>query len=139
VDVLQRRINAKLVTVDGTMTDRQKHAAVRQFQEDPETRVCVCSRAGWRAINLQSANMSGILEFYWRPSDFLQLEGRTYRIGQKAVKRYRYFVAAGTIEERICEILQDKQEVVSAVLDGGTTPEDLNVYELLLNELQLRL
>lgn len=136
VDVLQRRVEFKSVTMDGTMTDRQKFAAVQQFRDDPNTRLFIGSRSAWKAINLQCASNSGILEFYWRPSDFIQLEGRTYRIGQKAVSRYNYFVAAGTIEERICEVLQEKQQTISSVLDGGSQLDDLNMYEMLLDELE---
>lgn len=136
IDVLQRRIKFKSTSFIGGLTDRKKQDVVDQFREDPETRVIILSRAGWRAINCQIASTTGVTEMFWRPSDHLQLEGRSYRIGQTGVSRYYYFVGQGTVEERICDLLQTKQEVISAVLDGGSQPGDLNIYELYMREVQ---
>lgn len=135
-DVLQRRIGVKSVTINGDMSSTARHDAVMQFQHDPDTRLLIGTRAAWTGINATAASNGGVLQFFWRPGDHLQLEGRLNRIGQTKPVTMHYFVAVGTIEERLCELLQDKQEVISSVLDGGKTPEDLNIFSLLLDELE---
>lgn len=135
ISVLQRRIEAKSVVVDGTINAIQKYHAVQQFQTDDDTRLFIGSRTAWQGINLTAASTLGATEFWWRPGDLDQMESRVYRIGQNSVSWIYYFAAAGTIEERMCEVIQTKQGVVSTVLDGGPTTEDINLYDLLLNEM----
>lgn len=138
VDVLQRRIEAKSVVIDGGLTALQSHAAVQQFQHDKETRVLIGTRTAWSGINLTAASTLNMLELWYRPGDVTQALARINRIGQKSACTANFFVAAGTIEERACEILQQKQSTIDAVLDGviPESAEDTNIFDLLLDELQ---
>jgi SWI/SNF-related matrix-associated actin-dependent regulator 1 of chromatin subfamily A len=137
IECLKRRVNAKSVVIDGSVTSRHRQLAVEQFQKDPKTRVCIGNiRAAGVGITLTAASTLAFVELYWNPAAILQAEARIDRIGQKNTSWIWYLVAGGTIEERLCRILQDKQEVISSVLDGGPLPTDLNIYEELLTELE---
>ena len=138
-DVLKRRVEAKSVEFNGKMTPHQKHAAVNVFRDDPDTRVLIGSRAAWAGINLQVASTTGMVEMHWNPAHVNQAEDRTWRLGQRNAVWINYFVAQGTIEERLCKILQQKQTVASAVLDGGPRDNDLNIFDLYLDEIQQEL
>lgn len=136
IDVLKRRINAKYVVLDGTTNNKDKHLAAQQFQTDPATRVFIGSRSAWAGVTLTAASNLGFTEFWWRPGDIRQGEGRIRRIGQMETSFIHFFYAVGTIEERICKILQNKQGDSSSVLDGGSTSDDLNLYDILIKDFE---
>lgn len=137
IECLQRRVNAKSVVIDGSVTGRKRQLAVEQFQKDPKTRVCIGNiRAAGVGITLTAASTVAMIELFWNPAAMIQAEARINRIGQTEVAWAWYLVAAGTIEEKLCRILQEKQEIISAVLDGGPVTGDLNIYEELLLELE---
>jgi len=47
-----------------------------------------------------------------------------------------YFVAKGTIEEYLCQLIQKKQKVISEVLDGSSNEDVLDIYEALERKLR---
>ena len=135
MDVLQRRIEFPSVRIDGGVDSKVRQASIHQFQNDPKIPVFIGNRAACMGITLTAASTVGFAEFWRRPGDHVQGEDRIHRIGQNRPSWCHYFAAVGTIEERLCKILQEKQQVISAVLDGGSTPEDLDIYEILMEEL----
>ena len=137
IGVLKRRINAQSVIVDGTITGRNRKIAVDQFQNDPKTRLFIGNiEAAGKGINLTAASTVGFTEISWRPGSHIQAEDRPHRIGQTETVWINYLIAGETLEEDLCKLLQKKQEVISAVLDGGPTPQDLNLYDELLKVLE---
>jgi len=135
IDVLQRRVNGKHVTVDGSVTGRRRHLAVQQFRNDPETRVFIGNirAAGTGVDGLQDVCTNlAFCELWWRPGDLVQAEDRIYRIGQEGVAWINYLVAGGTIEEDLCRIIQAKQAVIHATLDGSDYESDMDVFDQLI-------
>ena len=61
---------------------------------------------------------------------------RAHRIGQTRCVNVYYLVARGTVEEKRCRIISRKQEVLSAVLDGGEVENELDVFDEFLNEVK---
>src|SRR5690606_18695104 len=58
IRVLEKRIRAKSVIIDGSVTGRARFAAVDQFQMDPKTRVCIGNiRAAGTGITLTAARI----------------------------------------------------------------------------------
>lgn len=137
--VLERRIEAKSVTVDGNVVGRDRQSVIDQFQKDPKTRVFIGSTAAGVGINLTAASDIGIAQFPWRPGDLTQWVGRAHRIGQTRTVNANYLVAADTIEVDQCRLLYRKQKTLSAVLDGGDTPENISIYDELLRVIEGRL
>ena len=136
IAVLQKWVKAKHVTVDGSITGRNRYLAVQQFQNDPSTRLFIGSKAAIEILTLTAASTVGVVEFFWTPGEHLQLEGRPDRIGQKKTVWINYLIAANTIEENMCKILHKKQKVISAVLDGDSNINDLNLRQELLKVLE---
>jgi len=139
VRALRRRINAQSVVVDGSVSGRARKSAVMQFQNDPRVRVFIgnIQAAGVGLNGLQgSARIVVFAELPFVPATVTQAEGRLHRIGQKDTVWAYYFVAKGTIEEKLLAILQQKQGVVGTILDGDAVPDDLPVHDLLLRELE---
>lgn len=139
IEALNRRLKGdKHVIVDGSVTGRLRKAAIDQFQRDPRTRVFIgnIQAAATGVDGLQRASSTSVIaELPWRPGDLYQLEGRTHRIGQEETTWYYFLISHGTIEERLCKVLQTKQGVIRTVLDGGVQPDDFSILDELLSEL----
>jgi len=133
IEALQRRCKAKSVVIDGSVTGRKRKAAVDQFQHDRKTRLFIGNiRAAGIGITLTAASTVGITELDWVPGNLTQAEDRIHRIGQKKTSWVYYLIAGDTIEERMCEILRQKQKVIRDTLDGGNAPNDFDVFNRLL-------
>lgn len=108
------------VCITGGTPQAKREGIVDKFQEDPKVRLFVGQqRAASEGITLTAAKHLAFLEIDWTPSSHTQAEDRIHRIGQIGVANIYYLVGAGTIEERLCEVLQTKQKVVSRLLDKG--------------------
>ena len=137
IEALERRCKARSVTVDGRTTGRKRAAAVDRFQTDNKTRLLFGNvKAAGVGIDLTAASAVALVELPWTPGACLQAEDRCHRIGQSGTVWCHYLVAKNTIEEKLCSIIQEKQNILSAVLDGGAVAGDLNVYNQLLRELK---
>lgn len=135
IQVLQRRIGAKSVTVDGSVTGRRRSLAVQQFRNDPGTRVFIgnIKAAGTGLDGLQGVcNTLAFAELWWRPGDHVQAEDRIYRIGSTETAWIYYLVAGGTIEEKLAKILQEKQKVIHGVLDGEALIDSIDILDQLM-------
>ncbi|MHB1159746.1 MAG: DEAD/DEAH box helicase [Chloroflexota bacterium] len=102
----------------GAMSVVQRDAVVRQFRESPVHRVLVLSlRAGGQGLNLQDASYVFHFDRWWNPAVERQAEDRSHRLGQRLpVNVYRY-ISEGTVEERIAEVLRDKQLLFDEMVD----------------------
>ncbi len=117
----------------GAMSTTQRDAVVRQFRENPEHRVLVLSlRAGGQGLNLQDASYVFHFDRWWNPAVERQAEDRSHRLGQTMpVSVYRY-ICEGTVEERIAEVLRDKQLLFDEMVDDVSLDlrEKLNAEDL---------
>jgi len=141
IDVLQRRIPTKSTTVDGSVTGRRQKLAVDQFRHDKETRLFIGNiKAAGTGINGLQDTCSNLafVELWWRPGDHIQAEDRIHRIGQKGVAWINYLVAGGTIEEDLCRIIQTKQDVIRATLDGGAYESDMDIFDQLIEIMEVK-
>ena len=136
IALLQRRIKAKHVTVDGSVIGRKRKLAIDQFRKDPKTRVFIgnIKAAGTGVDGLQDVcNNLAFCELWWRPGDYIQAEDRLHRIGSVGVSLWlNYLVAGDTIEEHLAEILQEKQKVIRQVLDGQVQEGDMDILDKLI-------
>lgn len=102
----------------GDLSPSQRDATIREFKENPNRKVLVLSlRAGGQGLNLQEASYVFHFDRWWNPAVELQAEDRTHRLGQTfPVNVYKY-TCEGTIEERIDQILQEKQLLFDELVD----------------------
>jgi len=136
--VLEKRINCETVTIDGNVSGRERQYAVDRFQHEKKVRVCCGNiKAAGVGITLTAAVRLMFLEFWWNPGTHSQAADRIHRIGQKYPVIIEYLVGKGTLEEKLCKLLQDRQKVASAAIDGGVTgDDDFNLYEALLETIE---
>jgi len=122
----------KSVVVDGSVTGKRRMAAVDKFQKGNANVLIGQIDAAGVGLTLTAAADVAFIELPWQPGAVTQAEDRCWRIGQDRTVWIHYLVAVDTIEERLCSILQDKQEVVDAILDGKKVDGSLDVWDLLL-------
>jgi len=128
------------VRIDGSVPSVKRQSIVDRFQTDENTLLFFGQiLAAGVGITLTAASASCFVEFGWTPADHIQFEDRVHRIGQMADSVFAYYlVANGTIEQHIVELLQQKYDVISKVLDGkeNQTLFDNSILDDLFNRLK---
>jgi len=107
-----------------TGSTRNREVPIRQFQEDPDTRVFLLSlKAGGVGINLTAADYVILLDPWWNPAVEAQAVDRAHRMGQtRPVMAYR-LITEGTIEEKVLELQERKKDLIAGVLGEGSNPK----------------
>ena len=119
-----------LVLHGGTPVAKRREL-VRRFQEDEQTPFFVLSlKAGGAGLNLTAASHVIHFDRWWNPAVENQATDRAFRIGQQRNVLVHKFVCQGTVEDRIDQLIESKQQLVHDVLEGGA--------ELLLTEMSDR-
>ena len=127
---LNEQIKSKSVVIDGSVPSAKRQEFVKRFQTDDRIRVFIGNiKAAGVGLNLTASSDTVFTEMAWRPSDHTQAEDRCHRIGQRDTVWAHYFVAENTIEEELCKIIQQKQEVISNILDGKSVLGTLDVFD----------
>ena len=133
---LHDRYKGICVVVDGTVRGKERHLAVKTFQTDKKCRVFIGNtRAAGTVIELSKARAAIGIEFDWTPGDVTQWEDRIFDSDSNKALRIYYLVAKDTIEHHLCEILQDKQDVLSETLDGSKKKNRLSIFDELQRKL----
>lgn len=98
----------------GAETAAQKDAAVERFKD--HVPVMLCSESGGEGRNLQFANVVVNFDLPWNPMRIEQRIGRVHRIGQTREVFIFNLCVAGSIEERILRLLNDKIRMFELVV-----------------------
>lgn len=109
-----------IVRIDGNVNPKQKERLVKQFQDDPNIRVCIgnSQSMGVGTDGLQTVcNHILVGEPSPVPADNEQLVDRLDRGGQDMTVQAEFFVAPNSIMERILASSLTKLQVTHAALD----------------------
>ena len=138
---IQESYGLETLFLHGGLTRRQRDRMVERFQNEPDgPQVFVLSlKAGGSGLNLPRANHVVHYDRWWNPAVENQATDRAFRIGQTKDVHVHKMICAGTLEDRIDEMIEAKQETAQQVV--GSTSErwltELSSQEL-LNVLALR-
>jgi SNF2 family DNA or RNA helicase len=131
---LGKEVNGGLLYLDGSTPRTGRERIVDAFQApDGEPRVLVMSlRAGGLGLNLTNASHVFHFDRWWNPAVEDQASDRAHRIGQTRVVQVHRLVCAGTIEERIDQLIAGKRDLATRIVDRGveTVLSDLDDDEL---------
>jgi superfamily II DNA or RNA helicase len=131
---------------DGSLSNTQRDKLIEQFQESDDAGIMLMSvKAGGVGITLTRANHVFFLDHWWNPAVARQAEGRAYRIGQDKTVFITSFCVADTIEERIRQILEHKEQLFKDIIDDQseeiiksiTTEELLELFDLVVFDVRL--
>jgi SNF2 family DNA or RNA helicase len=96
----------------------KREKMIAEFQ-DPETEPSVfilSLKAGGVGITLTKANHVFHFDRWWNPAVEDQATDRAFRIGQKKNVFVHKFVAIGTLEERIDQMIEDKKKLAGSIV-----------------------
>jgi hypothetical protein len=103
----------------GSLTGSKRKDLIDRFRDDPNCRVFLSTDSGGVGLNLQHASVVLNMDLPWNPAVLEQRVGRVHRLGQQQLVRVINFVAQGTIEEGMLEVLKFKKSLFAGVLDCG--------------------
>jgi hypothetical protein len=121
-ELLQRKIAERKwghVLFHGGVPGSKRKDLIDRFRDDPNCRIFLSTDAGGVGLNLQHASVVVNMDLPWNPAVLEQRIGRVHRLGQKRPVRVVNFVAQGTIEEQMLEVLKFKKSLFAGILDGG--------------------
>jgi SNF2 family DNA or RNA helicase len=76
-------------------------------------------KAGGTGLNLTSASHVFHFDRWWNPAVENQATDRAFRIGQTKNVQVHKFLCAGTVEEKIDEMIERKKDVAGRVVGTG--------------------
>lgn len=76
-------------------------------------------KAGGIGLNLTAANHVFHFDRWWNPAVENQATDRAFRIGQTRHVQVHKFVTLGTLEERIDELIERKQNLSQQIVGSG--------------------
>lgn len=104
--------------INGSLPPQRRQEIIDQFNDDPQkTVLCAQIQSGGTGLNIQAASVVIICEPQFKPSIENQAISRAYRMGQaRNVLVYR-LLCEDTVDERITELLEEKQAIFDAFAD----------------------
>ena len=118
LDYLAEKFKAELIA--GGVSSKDKQRIVKEWQTNKSQFLFAnMESAGTGVDGLQNVCSNMIItELPWRPSDLWQVIGRLDRSGQKNSPNIKYLLSDDTIDIQMWEMLQAKEEVITAVNKG---------------------
>ena len=114
----------------GQLKPAEKDAAVAAFRDDAGPKILISTEAGGEGRNFQFCHTMVNYDLPWNPMRIEQRIGRLDRIGQRHPVTIINLAVAGTIEERVLEVLENRIRVFVDTVGGldpilGTVEADL--------------
>ena len=117
---LRERLHTEVLFLHGGTPAAQRDQMVQAFQDDDGPAIFVLSlRAGGSGLNLTRANHVFHFDRWWNPAVENQATDRAFRIGQLRNVQVHKFVVAGTLEDRIHDIIESKQALAESIVGSG--------------------
>ena len=120
--------------IDGSVKKEARMEMVEQFQ-NPQNQVsvfCISLKAGGTGLNLTAADIVIHYDPWWNKAAQNQATDRAHRIGQKHAINVYQLIAEETIEQKICELQQVKEDLAEEVLFGeGISSTQFNKDEIM--------
>jgi SNF2 family DNA or RNA helicase len=120
-EYVPRSLGIDRLYLDGSTPVSERERVVDAFQAPgDEPRVLVMSlKAGGLGLNLTNASHVFHFDRWWNPAVEDQASDRAHRIGQTRVVQVHRMICAGTIEERIDQLIEAKRGLATSIVDRG--------------------
>lgn len=114
--------------INGSMSPAKRQEIIDAFQKAPAGQVLPAQMiAGGTGLNIQSASVVVLCEPQLKPSIERQAISRAYRMGQaRNVLVYR-LLAEGTVDEKVMDLLTEKQAIFDAFADKSIAAENMEM------------
>jgi SNF2 family DNA or RNA helicase len=117
---LSNRFGREVLYLHGGVAKADRDEMVARFQADGGPPLFVLSlKAGGTGLTLTAANHVVHVDRWWNPAVEDQATDRAFRIGQRRAVQVRKFVCAGTLEEKIATMIQEKRGLAARTVGTG--------------------
>jgi len=118
---LQTLFGVEVLFLHGGTPQKQRERMVARFQQerDGPPLFLLSLKAGGTGLNLTAANHVFHYDRWWNPAVEEQATDRAFRIGQTRDVQVHKFLCAGTLEERIDELIESKKVLAASVIGAG--------------------
>ena len=118
---LQETFGREVLFLHGGVPRGQRDKMVERFQKDADAPpfFVLSLKAGGVGLNLERANHVFHYDRWWNPAVENQATDRAFRIGQTRRVQVHKLVCAGTLEEKIDELIQRKRGLAERVVGSG--------------------
>lgn len=135
VNRLMDEFGDKAVKIYGGMSAEKRQKAIDAFINDDNVRLVVANIDaaaegidGWQDV---CSNVA-FAELAWSPVRHHQAEDRCHRSGQQNPVTCYYLMAEDTVDETLAALLDRKNQIISAAIDGREVDEDESILVGLL-------
>ncbi|CAO1620324.1 unnamed protein product [Sympodiomycopsis kandeliae] len=112
-----QRAGFKVCRLEGNMTPEARDRTIRYFMETPDVTVFLVSlKAGGVALNLTEASRVYLMDPWWNGAVSAQAMDRIHRLGQRRPIVIKQMIIEDSIEARMLELQEKKQNMVNATL-----------------------
>jgi SNF2 family DNA or RNA helicase len=98
---------------------KKRKELVRRFQADEAPFFVLSLKAGGAGLNLTAASHVIHFDRWWNPAVENQATDRAFRIGQTKNVLVHKFVCRGTVEDKIDQMVESKQQLAGNFLSGA--------------------
>lgn len=124
--ILEEELQENVLYLNGSTSKTARDRMIEQFQapavegDSTKPSVFILSlKAGGVGLNLTAANHVFHVDRWWNPAVENQATDRAYRMGQTRDVQVHKFISLGTLEERIDEMLESKQQLSDNVISNS--------------------
>ena len=111
--------------ITGSVSPQRRQKIVDDFTAAEKGSVLICQvQAGGTGLNIQAASVIIFCEPQIKPSIENQAISRAYRMGQLRTVVVHRLLCDNTVDERILEILREKQDVFESFADESATGKE---------------
>ena len=123
--------------ITGSTPSKERQEIVDSFQRG-QIDILLCSTMAVKeGLTLTRADTVLFIEREWVPSDEEQAEARIHRIGQDSDSVHSVYLSCiNTIDEHFDRVVEQKRQVVKAVVDGGDVEERKSLVTELVKRLK---
>ncbi len=136
LDIIESWLQAEKidhVSLRGKVGARERSKRITRFNKVKKCRVCCASLlAGGTGIDLTGAQVVIHFDRWWNPAKEEQATARVHRMGQRHPVQVYKLVTAGTLEEKIHTLIEQKRALAAELIveDDGSILKTLNRKEL---------
>jgi hypothetical protein len=118
---LQSLFGVEVLFLHGGTPQKQRDRMVFRFQDEQggPPIFLLSLKAGGTGLNLTAANHVFHFDRWWNPAVENQATDRAFRIGQTRDVQVHKFLCAGTLEERIDDLIESKKALAESVVGAG--------------------
>lgn len=120
----------------GDVKDEVISQNASDFQSTDKSKVFLCTwqRMG-AGVTLNKASYAIFIDTPWTSADFQQAQDRIHRIGSKHPVFIYNLICRDTIDERVKEIIDDKEAIADYIVDDKITAKSVNSLKKYIEDL----